>query len=182
MAGAAGECVSTPDCWGERSVVVRKCPHVENLTGLLEVKSPTSELPTAAKSVMPCRSMGVVSCLGSSEPADCQSHEAGNCTDVTVSVYKEHMQVVNSCNAQEEIHMDQEAVPATMNKSSLQVDGKELSQDIQMPTTVLVWIDGVRFRVVQTTICCYWSTEESRDRHAEKKPMGDVGLWLGAGL
>ena len=39
--------------------------------------------------------------------------------------------------------MDQEAVPATMNKSGLQVDGKELSLDIQTPSTVLVWFDGV---------------------------------------
>ena len=39
--------------------------------------------------------------------------------------------------------MDQESVPATMNKSGLQVDGKELSQDVQTPSTVLVWIDGV---------------------------------------
>ena len=44
--------------------------HVENLAGLSEVKSTTSELPTVAESVMPRRSMGVVSCLCLSEPAD----------------------------------------------------------------------------------------------------------------
>ena len=86
--------------------------------------------------------VGVVSCFGSSESADCQSYKAENCTDVIVSVHKEHMQVVNSCKAQEEIYMDQVAVPATMNKSGLQIDAEELSQDIQTPSTVLVWIDG----------------------------------------
>ena len=70
--------------------------HVENLAFLSEVKSPTSELSTAAESVMSRRSVGVVSCLGSSKPADCQSCEAENCTDVTVLAHKEHMQVVNS--------------------------------------------------------------------------------------
>ena len=115
---------------------------VENLAGLSEVKSSTSELSTAAESVMSRGGVGVVSCVGSSEPADCQSYKAEDCTDVTVSVHKEHMQMLNSCKAQEEIYMDQEGVPATMNKSDLQVDGKELSQDIQTPSTVLVWIDG----------------------------------------
>ena len=86
--------------------------------------------------------MAVVSCLGSSEPADCQSYKAEKCTDVTVSVHKEHMQVVNSCKAQEEIYMDQEAVPATMIKSGLRIEAEKLSQDIQTPCTVLVWIDG----------------------------------------
>ena len=37
--------------------------------------------------------------------------------------------------------MDQEAVPATMNKSGLQIEAEKLSQDIQTPSTVLVWID-----------------------------------------
>ena len=62
--------------------------------------------------------------------------------DVTLPVRQEHIQVVNSCKAQEEICMDHGAVPATTNKSGLQVDAKELSQDIQTPSTVLVWIDG----------------------------------------
>ena len=86
--------------------------------------------------------MGVVSCLGSIKPADCQSYKAEKCTDVAVSVHKEHMQVVNSCKAQEEINMDPEAVPATMNKSGLQIGAEKLSQDIQTPSTVLVSIDG----------------------------------------
>ena len=116
--------------------------HVENLAGLSEVKSPTSELSTAAGFAMSRRNMGVVSCLGPSEPAGCQSCKAEKCTDVTVSVHKEHMQVVNSCKNQEEIYMDQEAVPATMNKSVLQIEAEKLSQDIQTPSTVLVWIDG----------------------------------------
>ena len=116
--------------------------HVENLAGLPEVKSLMPEWSTTAESAMSRRGMGVVSCLGSNTPADCQSYKAGNCTDVTVSVHKEHLQVVNSCKAQEEIHMDQESVPATMNKSGLQIDAEELSQDIQTPSTVLVWIDG----------------------------------------
>ena len=38
--------------------------------------------------------------------------------------------------------MDQEAVPATMNKSGLRIEAEKLSQDIQTPCTVLVWIDG----------------------------------------
>ena len=38
--------------------------------------------------------------------------------------------------------MDQEAVPATMNKSGLQIEAEKLSQDIQTPSTVLVWTDG----------------------------------------
>ena len=33
--------------------------------------------------------------------------------------------------------------PSHMNKSGLQIDGKERSQDVQTPSTVLVWIDGV---------------------------------------
>ena len=115
---------------------------VESLAGLSEVKSSTSKLSTAAESSMSRRGMGLVSCLGSSEPADCQSHKAEKCTDVTVSVHKEHMQVVNSCKAQEEIYMDQEAVPATMNKSGLQNEAEKLSQDVKTPSTVLVWTDG----------------------------------------
>ena len=39
-------------------------------------KSQTSELSKAAESVMPRRGMGVVSCLDSSESADCQSYKA----------------------------------------------------------------------------------------------------------
>ena len=38
--------------------------------------------------------------------------------------------------------MDQEAVPATMTKSGLRIEAEKLSQDIQTPCTVLVWIDG----------------------------------------
>ena len=52
-----------------------------------------------------------------------------------MSVHEEHMQVVNSCKAQEEICMDQEAVPATMNKSGLQIEAEKLSRDIQTPST-----------------------------------------------
>ena len=85
--------------------------HVENLAGLLEVKNLTSELSTAAESVMSRRSMGVVSRLSWSEPADCQNHKAENCTDVTVLVHKEHMLAVSSFRAQEEIYMDQIAGP-----------------------------------------------------------------------
>ena len=129
--------------WSSGSTHLTTDPkHVENLAGLSVVKSPTSELSTAAESVMSRRSTGVVSCLGSSEPADCQSYEAENCTDVTVPVRKVYMQVVNACKAQEDIYMDQVAVPATMNKPGLQIDAEELSQGIQTPITVLVWIDG----------------------------------------
>ena len=53
------------------------------------------------------------------------------------------MQVVSSCKAQEEIYLDQEAVPATMNKSGLQIEAVKLRQEKQTPSTVLVWIDGV---------------------------------------
>ena len=105
--------------------------HVENLAGLPEAKSLTPEWSTAARSVMSRGGVGVVSCLGSTEPADCQNHRAENCTDVAVSVHKEHMQVVSSCRAQEEVYMDQKSVPATMNKSGPQVEAEELSQDIQ---------------------------------------------------
>ena len=128
--------------------------HVENLAGLPEGKSSTpssrvidheqrdvTELSTAAESAMSRRGMGVVSCLGSSEPAECHSCKAEKCTDVTVSVHKEHMQAVNSRNAQEEIYMDQEAVSATMNKSGLQIEAEKLRQDVQTPSMVLVWID-----------------------------------------
>ena len=38
--------------------------------------------------------------------------------------------------------MDQEAVPATMNKPGLQIEEEKLSQDMQTTSTVLVWIDG----------------------------------------
>ena len=126
-------------------VVVRKttdAKHVENLAGLPEVKSLMPECSTAARSVMSREGVGVVSCFGSSEPADCQSYKAENCTDVTVSVHVEHMQEVSSCRTQEEIYMDHESDPATMNKSRLQIDAEELSQDIQTPSTVLVWFDG----------------------------------------
>ena len=80
--------------------------------------------------------------------------------------------------------MDQEAVSATMNKSGLQIEAAKLSQDIQTPSTVSVWIDGAWSGepvFVQAAICWCWSTEESRDRYAESKPMGDIGLSLGAG-
>ena len=40
--------------------------------------------------------------------------------------------------------MDQEAVPATMNKSGLQIEAEKFSQDMQTPSTVLVWIFGSR--------------------------------------
>ena len=40
--------------------------------------------------------------------------------------------------------MVQEARPATMDKSSLQVAARKLAQGTQTPSTVLVWIDGVR--------------------------------------
>ena len=126
--------------------------------------------------------MGVVTCFGSSEPADCQSCEAENCTDVTVSVHKEHMQVVSSCKAQEEIHVDQEAVPATMNKSRLQIEAEKFSQDIQTPSTVLVWIDGVwsgdslsrkqlfagtgrpKDHAIDTSRVTRWETSDSRQK------------------
>ena len=42
-----------------------------------------------------------------------------------------------------EIYVDQKAVPATMNKSSLQIEAETLSRDIQTPSTMLVWIDVV---------------------------------------
>ena len=51
------------------------------------------------------------------------------------------MLAVSSCRAQEEIYMDQIAVP-TMDKSGLQIEAEKLSQDIQTPSTVLIWIDG----------------------------------------
>ena len=57
--------------------------HVESLAGLSEVKNSTSKWSTAAESVMSRGGVGVVSCFGSSEPADCQSCKAENCTDVT---------------------------------------------------------------------------------------------------
>ena len=50
--------------------------HVENLSGLPEVKSLMPEWSTAARSVMSRGGVGVVSCFGSSEPADCQSCKA----------------------------------------------------------------------------------------------------------
>ena len=78
----------------------------ENLAGLSEVKSSTSELE--------------------------------KCTDVTVSVHKEHMQVVNSCKAQEEIYMDQEAVPATMNKSGLQIEAEKLRRQARCWSGLMV--------------------------------------------
>ena len=129
--------------------------HVENLAGLHEDRSSTPcarvidyeqhdvmELLTAAQAVMSREGSGVVSCFGPSELAHRQDFEAKKCTDITVPVRVRHTQVVSSCGAKEEIYMDQEAVPATMNKSGLQVEAEKLSQDIQTPRTVLVWIDG----------------------------------------
>ena len=114
--------------------------HVENLAGLLEDRSSTpsfrvidheqrdvTELSTAAEAAMFRRGVGVVSCLGSSELAHRRDNEAKKCTDFTVPVRERHTQVVSSCRAQD--YMDQEAVPATTNKSSLQVDAAKLSQD-----------------------------------------------------
>ena len=187
---AAREGVTTPESWDERSVVIRKRPHDDRREArgksgrsLSEVKSPTSELSTTAESVVSRRSMGVVSCLDSSEPADCKSYEAENCTDATVSVHKEHMEVVSSCKAQEEIYVDQEAAQATMNKSGLQIEAEKLSQDFQTSSTVLIWIDGAWSgdSVSYKATICWCSTEGSRDRYAESKPMGDIGLSLGAG-
>ena len=79
--------------------------------------------------------------------------------------------------------MDQESVPATMNKFGLQTEAEKLSQDMQTPSTVLVWIDGAWSG---ETVSCKplfdgAGTEESRDRCAESEPMGDVGLSLEAG-
>ena len=88
--------------------------HVENLAGLSKVESSRPELSTAAEAAMSRRGMGVVRCLGSSEPADCQSYKAEKCTDITVPVCGRHTQVASSCKAQEEINMVQEAVPATI--------------------------------------------------------------------
>ena len=50
--------------------------------------------------------------------------------------------------AQEEIYVDQEAVPATMNKSGLQIEAEKFSQDMQTPSTVLVWIFGSRTAIL----------------------------------
>ena len=52
--------------------------------------------------------------------------------------------VVSSCNAQEASNMVQEAPPATMDKSGLQVAARKLARGTQAPSTVLVWVDGVR--------------------------------------
>ena len=116
--------------------------HMENLASLSEVESSRPKLSTAAEAAMSRRGMGVVSCLGSSELAHRQDYEAKKCTDITVPVRERDTQVVSSCKAQEEIYMDQEAVPATMNKSGLQIEAEKLSQDTQTPSTVVVWIDG----------------------------------------
>ena len=64
--------------------------NVENLAGLLEVKSLMPEWLTAARSVMSRGGVGAVSCLDSREPADCQSYKAENCTDVSVSAQGAH--------------------------------------------------------------------------------------------
>ena len=105
---------------------------VENLVGLSEVKSSTSELSAAAESAMSRRGVGVVPCLGSSEVAHRQDYEAKRCTDITAPVHKEHTQVVSSCKAQEEIYVDQVC----------RLKRKRSAHDIQTPSTVLVWIDG----------------------------------------
>ena len=55
--------------------------HVENLAGLSEVKSSTPKLSTAAEAAMSRRGKGVVSCLGSSDPANRQDYEAKKYTD-----------------------------------------------------------------------------------------------------
>ena len=76
---------------------------------------------------------------------------------------------------------DQHGPGSTMNKSGLQGEAEKLSQDLQAPSTVLVWIYGAwewRFSVVQAAICWCWSTEESRDRDVESEPMG---RWIIAG-
>ena len=146
--------------------------HVENLAGLSEVNSQTSELSTAVESVVSRRSVGVVSRLSWSEPADRQNYKAEHCTDVTVSVHEKHMQVVSSCKAREEIHVDQEAVPATMNKSGLQSEAEKAQPrqtDAKHGVGLGRWRLEWRFSVVQAAICWCWSIEGSRDRYAESK-------------
>ena len=111
---AAGEGVSAPESWGERSVVVRKrhmmtdAKHVENQACLSEVKSPTSELSTAAESVMTQENRSRF--VSRFERTRGLPEVRCGKSDVTMLVHKEHMQVVNSCKAQEEIHMDQESL------------------------------------------------------------------------
>ena len=82
-----------------RAHMTTDAKHVENLAGLSEVKSSTPKLSTAAEAAMSRRGMGVVSCLGSSEPAHRQDYEAKKCTDITVPVHERHTQVVSSCRA-----------------------------------------------------------------------------------
>ena len=80
--------------------------------------------------------------------------------------------------------MDQEAVPGTMNKSGLQTDAEKLSQDVQTPSTVLVWIDGAWSG--EPVSCKPLSAGAGRlKNHAIDAsrviPMVDVGLSLEAG-
>ena len=155
--------------------------HVENLPGLPEDKSLMPEWSTAARFVVSRRVMGAVSCLDSSEPADCQSYEA----EKLHGRHSVSAQVVNSCKAQEEIYVDQKAVPATVKKSGLQIEAEKLSQDVQTPSTVLVWIDGAWSGEPVSCKPLFAGAGRPNDHAIDtprlSKPMGDVGLLLEAG-
>ena len=110
---------------------------------------------------------------------------AENCTDVTVSVHEEHMQVVSSCKAQQEIFVDQEVSPSNdVQVWVCRFEAEKLSEDIQTTSTVLVWIDGVWSgdSVSYKQLCACTGRLEN---HAIDTPRvsrwEDVGFSLGAG-
>ena len=126
-----------------------KC--VENLACLSDVKGLISssrvtgrgqrdvlELPTAAGAVLFRRGAEVASCFRLRGLAHYQYRGVEKCMDIKVSVCGEHTLVVSSCDTQEASNMVQEALPATMDKSSLQVAARRLAQGTQTPSTVLV--------------------------------------------
>ena len=130
-----------------------KC--VENRAGVSEVKGlklssrvagrgqrGVLELPTAAGAVLFHRSTEVASCFRLRGLAHCQNHGMERCMDIKVSVCEEHTLVVSSCDTQVASNTVQEASPATMDKSGLQVAARKLARGTQTSNTVLVWIDG----------------------------------------
>ena len=68
--------------------------------------------------------------------------QGGKCTHVTVSVAQgAHAggELVQSPGG--DLHGPGSS-PATINKSGLQIEAEKISQDLQTPSTVFVWIDG----------------------------------------
>ena len=78
--------------------------------------------------------------------------------------------MVSSCDAREASNTVQDASPATLAKFGLQVTARKLAQDVQTPSTVLVWTNGAWSGHAVSCKTISASIEKSRDRDAESGP------------